>query len=90
MASENVTEARPWKFDNGEWGARIVVTGRVNSGDTITIRTKSGKSWNATIDEICNVMEYAYFDVLIVSLMKEPQIDQEDVLDDDDLLVDDP
>lgn len=56
--------ATPTKLRNGDWGARV--TGAVSSGDTITITTKSGKSWTATVDRVF----WTNGDVTIVSTRK--------------------
>lgn len=48
----NVT-ATPTKLKSGAWGARVQANNmRVESGDTVTVRAKSGKSWTATISAI--------------------------------------
>lgn len=42
--------ASPAKLQDGSWGARLIV--EVKPGDTVTIQTKSGKSWSAVVDQI--------------------------------------
>jgi len=42
--------ATPAKLKSGEWGARV--TSPVSVGDTVTITTKSGKSWDATVTRV--------------------------------------
>lgn len=42
--------ATPAKLKSGEWGARV--QGQVDVGDSITITTKSGKSWIATVTKV--------------------------------------
>ena len=56
--------ATPTKLRSGDWGARV--TGAVSSGDTITITTKAGKSWTATVDRVV----WTNGDVTIVSTRK--------------------
>ena len=47
---DSTKTARPTKLRNGDWGARV--EGTVRKGDTITITTKSGKSWDATVTRV--------------------------------------
>lgn len=42
--------AKPYKLRSGAWGARV--EGRVNTGDTITITTQGGKSWQARVERV--------------------------------------
>lgn len=42
--------ATPAKLKSGEWGVRV--TSPVSAGDTVTITTKSGKSWDATVSRV--------------------------------------
>lgn len=42
--------ATPTKLRNGSWGARV--EGKPSIGETITIRAKSGKSWQARVSAI--------------------------------------
>lgn len=42
--------ATPAKLNNGSWGARTAGTVRV--GDTVTITTKAGKSWDARVTAV--------------------------------------
>ncbi len=42
--------ATPTKLRSGDWGARV--SGRVSRGDTITITTRKGKSWTATVEHV--------------------------------------
>jgi len=42
--------ATPTKLRSGDWGARV--QGRVATGDSITITTRSGKSWTATVSRV--------------------------------------
>ena len=42
--------ATPIKLKDGSWGARV--QGTVNAGDNITVRTKAGKEWVATVGRI--------------------------------------
>jgi hypothetical protein len=44
------TTATPAKLRNGSWGARIEAP--VKAGDTITITTRGGKSWQARVTKI--------------------------------------
>lgn len=44
------TTASPAKLKNGSWGARV--PGRASEGDTITIKTRAGKRWDATISRV--------------------------------------
>lgn len=43
--------ASPCKLKSGAWGARVPST-TVRSGDRITIRAASGKTWDATVAAI--------------------------------------
>ena len=40
----------PAKLNNGSWGART--TEPVAPGQTITVTTRTGKSWDATVNEV--------------------------------------
>jgi hypothetical protein len=42
--------ATPAKLRNGNWGARV--QGAVAKGDVVTITTKAGKTWTATVDAV--------------------------------------
>lgn len=42
--------ATPAKLRSGNWGARV--PGRAVEGQTITIRTQSGKSWDARVTRV--------------------------------------
>lgn len=42
--------ATPTKLRDGTWGARV--SGRVSEGDLVTIRTSTGKTWQARITRI--------------------------------------
>ena len=42
--------ATPAKLKSGEWGARVM--GRASEGDIITVRAKSGKSWEAKVSRV--------------------------------------
>jgi hypothetical protein len=42
--------ATPKKLKNGRWGA--TVHGAVQAGDTVTITTRAGKSWEARVDRV--------------------------------------
>jgi len=44
------TIATPQKLRSGEWGARV--QGEVSEGDTVTIRTRSGKEWQARVTRV--------------------------------------
>ena len=46
----NSTTASPAKLKNGSWGARV--QGSVSVGDTITITTRAGKSWDARVTKV--------------------------------------
>lgn len=53
MAHLSNVIATPTKLKSGAWGARVQATNtRVEAGDQVTIRAKSGKSWTATISAI--------------------------------------
>ncbi len=41
-------KATPCKLRNGRWGARAPAS--TKAGDTLTITTKAGKSWQAVVD----------------------------------------
>lgn len=43
--------ATPKKLRNGTWGA-IASTEQVSRGDTLTITTRAGKSWTATVEQV--------------------------------------
>lgn len=47
-------KATPIKLRNGEWGARVThLPGHApNPGDTITVRTNAGKSWQSVVRRI--------------------------------------
>lgn len=44
-------QASPKKLPNGNWGAQIK-TDDVAVGDTVTITTRAGKTWDAQVSEI--------------------------------------
>lgn len=43
-------QATPTKLRNGNWGAKV--QGTATEGSTITITTKKGKSWTATVSKV--------------------------------------
>jgi hypothetical protein len=43
-------QATPSKLRDGSWGARVA--GSVAVGDVVTITTKAGKSWDATVSRV--------------------------------------
>lgn len=43
--------ASPAKLRNGSWGARVR-SESVHPGDVVTITTKAGKSWTATVERV--------------------------------------
>lgn len=45
-----MTTASPAKLRDGSWGARV--SGRASEGDTITIETRAGKKWDATVSRV--------------------------------------
>lgn len=42
--------ASPIKLRNGDWGARV--DGRPAPGNTLTIRAKSGKTWESVVESV--------------------------------------
>ena len=44
------TKATPAKLRSGDWGAKV--HGECQPGDVITITTKAGKSWDATVRKV--------------------------------------
>ena len=42
--------AKPAKLRDGTWGVRV--TGTVRGGETVQVRTRSGKKWAAEIDQV--------------------------------------
>jgi hypothetical protein len=44
------TIAKPAKLKSGAWGARVEAP--VKAGDTVTIRTAAGKSWQARVERV--------------------------------------
>ena len=60
------TKATPTKLRSGEWGARV--QGKVSEGDVITITTRSGKSWDATVRKVV----WSDGDVSIVATSSAP------------------
>ena len=44
--------ATPAKLRDGSWGARIVGAQSPKAGETCTIRTSTGKTWDATIARV--------------------------------------
>lgn len=46
-----MTAASPKKLRNGSWGALVEDT-RVKIGDTVTITTRGGKSWDARVERV--------------------------------------
>ena len=45
-----MTHATPAKLRDGSWGARV--QGTVKQGDVITITTRAGKTWDATVSRV--------------------------------------
>lgn len=45
-----MSSATPAKLKNGQWGAKA--QGRIQAGDTITITTRGGKSWDAKVSRV--------------------------------------
>lgn len=43
-------KASPTKLRNGDWGAKVL--GTVTEGDTVTITTRAGKSWDAKVTKV--------------------------------------
>jgi hypothetical protein len=50
MDTNTAVIATPAKLRNGSWGARV--QGAATVGQTITIQTKGGKTWDATIEAV--------------------------------------
>jgi hypothetical protein len=50
MTTTTAITASPAKLKNGSWGARV--RGDVTEGDTITITTRGGKSWDARVTKV--------------------------------------
>ena len=44
-------QATPTKLRNGSWGARVQSTD-VAEGDTVTVTTRAGKTWQATVERV--------------------------------------
>jgi formamidopyrimidine-DNA glycosylase len=42
--------ATPTKLRDGSWGARV--KGAVNAGDVVTIKTSTGKTWDAKVEAV--------------------------------------
>jgi hypothetical protein len=49
-ASNASIAATPAKLRSGAWGARVA--GRASEGDLLTITTRAGKSWQATVAKV--------------------------------------
>jgi hypothetical protein len=47
---KKMAEATPAKLKNGTWGARV--SGLVQEGDLITVRTRAGKTWDARVERV--------------------------------------
>ncbi len=45
-----LAKATPVKLRSGEWGAKV--QGQVREGDTVTITTRAGKSWEARVSRV--------------------------------------
>lgn len=43
-------DATPAKLKSGEWGARVA--GTAKPGERLTIKSKTGKSWNAIVERV--------------------------------------
>ena len=43
--------ATPTKLRSGNWGARLK-TSKVRAGDTVTITTRAGKTWQAKVTKV--------------------------------------
>ena len=50
MQIQTIT-ASPTKLQSGAWGAKVQ-SETVQAGDTVTITTRAGKSWDATISKV--------------------------------------
>ena len=64
----DMKNATPTKLRNGDWGAKV--HGAVESGDTIQIRTKSGKEWTARVERVL----WTDNTVSIVATANRPQV----------------
>ncbi len=49
--TDTTTTAKPAKLRNGSWGARVA-SETIQAGDTITITTKAGKTWDAEVVKV--------------------------------------
>ena len=49
-ASAMENRATPIKLKDGSWGVRV--SGAVQAGDRVTVRSRSGKSWEVTISRV--------------------------------------
>lgn len=50
MPNSSTATASPAKLRNGDWGAKV--SGPVQAGDTVTITTRSGKTWESEIADV--------------------------------------
>ncbi len=48
---EDTMQASPMKLRDGSWGAKVR-SADVKIGDTVTITTRAGKSWDATVSRV--------------------------------------
>ena len=48
--SKQMLTGSPSKLNDGSWGVRV--NGHPNEGDTVEVRTRSGKTWQATVEAV--------------------------------------
>lgn len=51
MAATQTATAAPAKLRNGDWGAKVQ-SETIHAGDTITVTTRAGKSWDAQVTKV--------------------------------------
>ena len=50
MTRTETAAATPCKLRSGDWGAKTASS--IQAGDTVTITTRSGKSWDAVVERV--------------------------------------
>jgi hypothetical protein len=70
MATTEQAIATPVKLSNGDWGAKAPDT--VKAGDTVTIKTRAGKTWEAVIASIFTTGEKDAGEGFVLCATKAP------------------
>jgi hypothetical protein len=73
MTTLTAPTAHPTKLRNGSWGATVKTATHLDAGDSITITTKTGKTWTAEIAKVVWRGSQEGLHVLIVATRSTPR-----------------